>query len=738
MKLQRVLSVGFAGIANRGWQEMQRSVDRMALSLCPNRSWSSSWFEHLDPRPSCRPAWDAAPARHTEGGTEPAARFFAGAGDEGIGELIVQRFPEACTRIIAQADAARRHRLKLMGYDLRLNEFKLDWHRDAVSGCKAPRMHWSRIDPLDRNSVGDSKVTWELSRHQWLVGLAQAYRLTGDEAYAEAATAAMRDWMHDNPPGVGINWASSLEVSFRLIAWCWIRHLLAGSRALTTQLDADIPGWIRVHAAHVEKYLSYYFSPNTHLTGEALGLVYAGVLFPELKKAARWRRVGSQVLLEQLPRQVLPDGVYFEQATCYARYTAEIYLHFLVLAERNGIGVPSAAKERIGELLDYLVAIRRPDGTLPQIGDADGGRLMPLAGRGADDCRGVLAVAAAIFGRSDYAWAAGGNAPEVAWLLGREGCRKFDALTAAPPEAATSRLFPEGGYAIMRSGWERDAHQLLLDAGPLGCPFSGGHGHADLLSVQCATFGSARLVDPGTYCYTGEPEWRNYFRSTRAHNTVTVDGGDQAIQAGPFSWRDRPRARASQWITTPEFDFMDAAHNAYERLSDPVVHRRRVLFVKQPCYWILVDDIYGSDAHRIEQHFQFAPSLALQQRDGWTVCSDADGRGLFLRSLAAVDLEASIREGDVDPIAGWVSPDYGVRIPSAALIYSAEVRLPLRIVTLIVPKDSTDPSAPCVTREMGRMHLDFTAGRESVTVDDSRITVERQGGNKIEPLSVER
>ncbi len=479
---------------------------------------------------------------------EESARFFAGAGGEGIREYIAQRFPEACTRIIEQADAARKHHLKLMGYDLRFNKFKFDWHRDAVSGCSSPRVHWSRIDPLDRNSVGDSKVTWELSRHQWLVGLAQAYCLTGDETYADATIAAMRDWMHDNPPGIGINWASSLEVSFRLIAWCWILHLLVGSRALSTQLYAGMLGWIRVHAAHVEKYLSHYFSPNTHLTGEALGLVYAGVLFPELKKAERWRRVGSQVLLDQLPRQVLDDGVYFEQATCYARYTAEIYLHFLILVERNGVSVPSAVKERIAKLLDYLVAIRRPDGTLPQIGDADGGRLMPLANRGADDCRGVLAVAAAVFGRADYAWAAGGNAPEVAWLLGRDGCEKFEALTATPPDMAASRLFPEGGYAIMRSDWERNAHQLLLDVGPLGCPFSSGHGHADLLSVQCATFGTARLVDPGTYCYTAEPEWRNYFRSTRAHNTVTVDGDDQAVQAGPFSWIGRPRARASNGL----------------------------------------------------------------------------------------------------------------------------------------------------------------------------------------------
>src|SRR5262249_20933109 len=154
----------------------------------------------------------------------------------------------------------------------------------------------------------------------------------------------------------------------------------------------------------------------------------------------------------------------------------------------------------------------RPDGGMPSIGDADGGWLLPLApARSPDDLRGVFAVAAAVFGRADYAWAAGGAAPEILWLLGPTGLRAFEARAPAPPPANPSRLFSQGGYAVMSSGWERDAHHLVFDAGPLGCPVSGGHGHADLLSVQCAAFGEAFVVDPGTYVYTPEPAWRDYF-----------------------------------------------------------------------------------------------------------------------------------------------------------------------------------------------------------------------------------
>src|SRR5690348_8745128 len=462
--------------------------------------------------------------------------------------------------------------------------------------------------------------------------------------------------MQANPPGIGINWASSLEVSYRMISWCWALHLFHGSAALTPELHADMSGWVRTHAAHVEKYLSHYFSPNTHLTGEALGLFYAGVLFPELPRAHRWRKTGMRVLLEQLPRQVLPDGVYFEQATCYQRYTAEIYLHFLILAGHNGIDVPPACAERLCMLLDSLLALCRPDGTLPQIGDADGGRLLPLLHRRADDCRDVFAVAAVLFRRADYAWAARGRAPEVAWIFGSAGCEAFAALGPVPPAQPPSRLFPDGGWLVMRGGWKLFAHQLLFDVGPLGCRMSGGHGHADLLSIQCNPFGQELLVDPGTYCYTSHANWRDHFRSSAAHNTVVVDRQSQAVPAGPFSWRkQRPSARLMQWRSTPAFDYADAAHDAYRRLRDPVTHRRRVMFVK-PHYWVVVDDLEGADIHQVDLSFQFAPAEISRTADGWDRAMAPDGRGLFIRPFSVTPLQLTKHEGEAEPIRGWISP----------------------------------------------------------------------------------
>ena len=150
------------------------------------------------------------------------------------------------------------------------------------------------------------------------------------------------------------------------------------------------------------------------------------------------------ILAEQAERQILDDGVYFEQSTCYQRYTAEIYLHALILAARSGSAFPESVAERVQRLLDFLLWTAHPQGSMPMLGDADGGGCCRWPGGRPTICAGCSATAAAWFGRADYAKAAGGRvAPETLWLLGPDGLEAFDRLRArADPPGGPSRLFP--------------------------------------------------------------------------------------------------------------------------------------------------------------------------------------------------------------------------------------------------------------------------------------------------------
>ena len=436
-----------------------------------------------------------------------------------IVSLMERRFPEERTALIERADRAGDMRFDLLGHEGLSFGNPIDWHLEPVSGKRTGLDHWSKIDYLNASVAGDKKITWELNRHSHFVTLGQAYWLTGDERYSESFVTQASSWMDANPPSRGINWASSLEVAFRAIAWLWAIHLFAGSTKLTPRFALRFLKQLSAHGRHVNSYLSHYFSANTHLTGEALALFYLGTALPELCEAARWRETGLKILLEQMPKHVRQDGVYFEQSSYYQRYTADFYTHLLVLARATGATLPVEVEERLALLIDHLAWITRPDGTSPLVGDDDGGRLITLAVRKKNDWRDTIATAAAIFARSDWKFVAGEAKVETLWLLGPDALKSYDAIQARPP-AEHSRAFTEGGYYVMRDGWSQDSSYLLIDCGPHGSS-SCGHAHADALAFEFASKGKTWLVRSGHFHLHGRPRHARpvslYPRSQRDH-----------------------------------------------------------------------------------------------------------------------------------------------------------------------------------------------------------------------------
>jgi hypothetical protein len=702
IRLERLTSLGPREIASRSRQGVSKWIDRI-----------------LPPAARLMPLAEAGRAGTGRG-------FFAGVESPVVPALFESRLGLQRAQLVAAARRFAEGRFDLLGYvelDFAGGSGFMDWHFDPVSGRRAPLVHWSRIDPLDA-ALGDPKVIWELNRHQWVVTLAQAYRLASDDRCAQAAVAAIRSWIPSNPAERGINWTSSLEVALRLISWCWTLRLLDGSPWLTPGLQATMRRWMRLHARHIERYLSTFSSPNTHLTGEALGLFYAGVELHEAPEAERWRVLGARILEGEIGSQVFEDGVYFEQSTCYQQYTIEIYLHYLLLAERLGIETAPLVEERVRAMLDFLYALRQRDGGVPRIGDGDGGRILPLHRRPTRDPRGLFAVAAARFGRADYHQAAEGLQPETLWLLGPDGVEAQARLTPAPPDAPASRLFADGGYVVMRGGHGAGEHALVFDVGPLGPSPSAGHAHADLLSVQVDPFGDPGVVDPGTFRYAVDPVWRDHLRGTAAHATITIDCRGQSVPAGPFAWGGLPKARLRRFLSNDEVDYADASHDAYRRLADPVTHRRRVLFVK-PRFFVLVDDLLGCEAHRVEARFPLAAERA-ENRCGWVRLQTASKKALDLRTYAGIPLERLVIAGGRPPIAGWSAPEYGRVVPAPTLILSAWAVLPLRLLTLLVPnEEETDPPDVVVRTGPGGMPQGVVlwGGRFTVLFEEEAVVV---------------
>ena len=607
-----------------------------------------------------------------------------------------QHWPKAESAIVLEADRIAAVVFDLLGFRNLSFGKPIDWHLEPIAGKRAPLEHWSRLDFLDSTVAGDKKITWELNRHQYFVLLGQAYWLTGDERYAKTFVEHLESWMDQNPPKVGINWASSLEVSFRSISWLWAFYFFKSSAALTPPLFNRALKFLYLQARHIETYLSTYFSPNTHLTGEALGLFYLGTVLPEFKDAKRWRETGRRILIGELDRHVKPDGVYFEQSSYYHRYTTDFYLHFLILSQANGSEVPPEVVAKLTALLDHLMYITRPDGTTPLFGDDDGGRLLMLTRRAGNDFRETLGAGAVLLERQDYKFVAGGAAAEALWLLGPEALRAHDGLQAREPPNQ-SRAFPDGGYYVMRDDWSPTANFLFFDSGPHGTA-NCGHAHADALSFELAANGHTMLVDPGTFTYTGSKELRDWFRGSAAHNTLTIDDQSSSVPAGPFSWQRTASCRGHVWIAGSRFDYLEASHTGYKALPDPVEHLRSVLFLKGD-YWIIRDQVRSAAEHQIKLWFHFNTGVAplSSKNDVYLVSENAHSTRLQLSICAP--------GGEWTRERGWVSSCYGEKREAPIFGFKLAARGATEFVTFLMPQASGVYPRP-VVRE-----IEATEGR---------------------------
>lgn len=594
-------------------------------------------------------AWRA----HFASRTEP--RFFASFDlPEATAEALREIDPAYARRVIGRADAALGGHFDLLGYrDLAFGA-TIDWHLDPVSRVRAPTTHWSKIDYLNPRVAGDHKVVWELNRQQWLIDLGAAWWLTGDEHYARGMIAALTQWMNANRPKRGVNWGSSLEVAFRAISWIWALEFLRRSPMLGSETFARLTKYLVLHGRHLERYLSTYFSPNTHLTGEALGLYYLGTYFPELTQAAVWRERGADILLDQLTRHVLRDGVYFEQSVHYQRYTIDFYTHLWLLDEANGGTRGVEISPQLDALLEHIQCLTRGDGTVPLLGDEDGGRLFFLDTRPLNDLRGALAVGAVLCGRPDFAFVADAPSADAVWLLGPDVQDRLAAIGKLAPRYF-SRGFEDGGVFVMRDGWTPESNHLVIDCGPHGT-MNCGHAHADVLSFELALRGRPVFVDPGTYTYTVDRVQRDAFRSSIAHNAATVDGAGSSEPSGPFQWQRIASARVLKWHTqnAGRAAYFEGSHDGFEHLPSPVKYRRAVEFDTSREQMVVLHDHFDCQAaHTASLSFQCAPGIQVSRvaanrvqltRDGKPVCQlETEGNGTF-------EIEDA-----------WVSRVYGAR-----------------------------------------------------------------------------
>lgn len=583
--------------------------------------------------------------------------------------LILRVFPSAREQSVARAEQIFGGRYDLLGYRALQLGADPDWHTDPVHERRSPAAYWADVPFLDPAS-GDHKIIWELNRHQHWLALGRAYALSGDRRFYQCFVAQLESWLRASPPLTGINWASMLELAFRGLSWLWALEIFAGAANHENEEPwiVDLLLALDRQLTHIEQNLSRYFSPNTHLTGEALALYVAGSTLPELAASSRRASVGREVLIQEASRQIHSDGGHVELSSHYQRYSTDFYLLAARVARRAGDTAAEIFENAARVQAGYLRTICDQDGIRPPLGDDDGGQLFPMCGRPSQDCRPTLGAAAALL--QDGALRVGPVLEEAYWLCGE---RAASVPAEAPSPASTA--FPASGYYVSRTP---SGDHLIVDAGPHGF-LNGGHAHSDALALTLSVSGRPLLIDPGTATYTMDAEMRDRFRGTRMHNTVVLGGRAQSNPRGAFHWATRTTAEARVWRTAGDGDYVEGTHAAYL----PCRHTRGVLSVHGVGWWV-IDHILGpSTPVDFDAFWHLHPAWLASSIDRHAGRLTQGSDTLTLASSAPLTFLAP---GE-SPLAVY-SPDYGVVEPAPTAQSSTSVTPPATIATFI-PATST-------------------------------------------------
>jgi uncharacterized heparinase superfamily protein len=441
--------------------------------------------------------------------------------------------------------------------------------------------------------------------------LAYAYEQTGAPHYPAAWERLVGSWIRQVEPD-----HDPAEVTARRILnwiYAWQAFGAAGAEP-APGLDAALLRSIARQARHVRENLA---PQRNHRTLELYALMIAALALPDLDPGGALLGEAVRQLGRNLESDFRPDGVHIEASTHYHLIALRSFVGARENARRYGVSLPGGFEDRLQRACDFAVHCRRPDGRIPALSDADQG---------------------------DY--------DDLLELAGADMSPR-----------ATNVDFPDGGYHVQRSGWDRDARFLIFDCGPLG---EGGHGHYDLLSFEAFAHGRPLVVDPGRFTYSeAPPNLRRWFRGTAAHSTVTVDGLDQT----PYT-RTRPKGPVAEGrflgrTTRPGLDVLEgeARSPAYE-----AVHRRRIAFVANR-YWVIEDHLSGEREHRYDLRFHLAAADA--EIVGTTV--RAPGLALAILGAERIDLES-----------GWISPRYGER-HEAVVVSAVATGTAASFVSLMTP-----------------------------------------------------
>jgi hypothetical protein len=491
----------------------------------------------------------------------------------------------------------------------------------------------------------------------------------------------MDNWVDENPLMYSINWGCTMDVAIRAVNWIWTLGLITGSGNLDNKTLKKIKLSLYQHGWFIYRNPEQQQNNNhNHYLADLAGQIHLGLIFEKLEEPDKWLEKGKHELFHEIRLQILPSGMSYERSTNYNRLVIELILIPILLLKVNGHEIPSDIWYRLEKMFEFVMYSLKPDGISPIVGDQDNGRLLPIGEEDLNDFRYLMSLGALLFNRSDFK--ANGNGFNVyCSILGGLGALKKWNNISGKPIDLKSRAFKDAGIYILRN---KDNYLLFNASGKGLYPElgSGTHTHSDLFSFELFIHGKSFLVDPGSYVYTADADLRMLFRSTKMHNTVTVDGESQNVITKEILWDFSRDAipQVLEWKTNENEDIVTAIHNGYSRLPEPVQHERSIIFNKINEKWIIKDILKGQGNHTMEWFFHFDIGIDFSIKDNMVETKCIDGKNIILIFEPKAGL--NLRRGK-----SFVSKSYGTKENGYVLVALIKATVPVELTIEIMKSE---------------------------------------------------
>ena len=564
--------------------------------------------------------------------------------------------------------------------------------------------------------IGELKLCFEVSnwyayestdaimvnRHDFLLPLVQHYILTGSDSSRDQIRELFTYWIGNFDAGALVRCDTPIDAAIRLINWLWVLNC--------DVLDLDDEARAKL-AEVIYQQLDYihcrFSAGGNHLVLEALALYLYGGLFRATASGARWLGWAERTLLAELFRQTTSDGVHTEQSMFYHQAVTTHFLKYFLGAHNYGEAPGKSAADRLRLMLDYVHTTAMPDGSHPVVGD---GEALVTADREHWEARSLYAARWSLFELPVDATLANTIDDSSIWLLGVPATE-----VSIAHDSLESTMYRDSGLAVFRDG---DAY-VFMDAAPFSDPEFPHHGHADALSFVACAEDAPILIDPGGYGYYDD-DYRRFFRSTAAHNTIEIDGESQSRLFGVLGYGRLAQTLIEDAHLSDTFDYLLASHDGY----GTVRHTRALFLCKHPRRAIVVHDrLTGKGGHRGISRFHAAPGVTINinKNQLFIVNSSAE---FFFAVAASQDLDRRVVNGQKNGnVQGWVSPETRRVVAADTLEFEFDMTGDFELLTAIALENGEEISVQlepgrCAAVSMGGCEYSLTGakGAASLTI----------------------